>query len=172
MIGLLGWLYVFDGFRILRVVSTQISPTMNIRMTIPYLSVAAVGLLTLVNMFAKGGTEEEDELMTTILLLDSKIFGICHAWYADCLFANSVITGRLSKGQPTFNTVSTKELHYSQFLHAHGGFLFHLGYREISPQNIGALFFTAICRPSQVMLMTAAAGAYSRLLPRSNFGES
>lgn len=57
---LLAWLFVYDGIRILSVVQNQISPALGIRMTVPYLSVAAGGVLMLINaILLIGGAERE-----------------------------------------------------------------------------------------------------------------
>jgi C4-dicarboxylate transporter DctM subunit len=43
--------------------------------------------------------------------------------------------------------------------------------REISLHKLGDVFFTSIYRTSQVLLLTAAAGAYSYIMARNDFGE-
>lgn len=50
ILGLIGWLFIFDGFRILRIVHNQLSPAMGVRMSFPYLSLLVGGILMILNL--------------------------------------------------------------------------------------------------------------------------
>jgi len=59
VIGLVSWLFVFDGFRIVKIVHSQLSPAMGIPMSVPYLSVLVGGVLIVLNLAWKTTTRWE-----------------------------------------------------------------------------------------------------------------
>lgn len=59
VIGLVTWLFVFDGFRIVKIVHSQLSPAVDIPMSIPYLSVLVGGILIILNLAWKTVTQWE-----------------------------------------------------------------------------------------------------------------